>query len=112
MQREAYDAVTDEYRLPVLISAEASDRDGFATFFRELRSPTPVRVFRVSDLKDAHEHLTPEEAQYFIAVIGLTTALQNPSDSIALRKVQGNSSGTWLLNSAGQIERNRTGYGG
>jgi hypothetical protein len=88
MQRGLYDPVTDEYRVPVLVSAKSSHRDGFATFFRELSPPTPVRVFRDCELRDARQHLTPEEVQHFMAVIDLTTALQNPSDSIVLRKAR------------------------
>lgn len=88
MQRGLYDTVTREFRVPVLIPAKPSERDGYATFFRQLSQPTPVRVFRDSDLRNAHKHLTSDEALHFAAVLNLTTALQNPSDPIALRKAE------------------------
>ena len=88
MQRGAYDTVTDEYRVPVLIPAKPSERDGYATFFRELATRTPVRVFGDSDLRNARKHLTPQEVEHFAAVLNLTTALQNPSDTIALGKAE------------------------
>jgi hypothetical protein len=88
MQRDVYDAVTHEYRVPVLIPAKPPQQEGFATFFRELGPATPVRIFRNSELRNVRGHLTSEEAQHFIAVLDLTTALQNPSDPIALRKAE------------------------
>jgi len=74
--------------MPVLIPAKRAEQEGFATFFRELGPATPIRVFRNSDLKGVREHLAPEDAQHFVAMVELTTALQNPSDSIALRKAE------------------------
>ena len=35
-----------------------------------------------------HEQLAPEDVQHFVAMVELTTALQNPSDPIALRKAK------------------------
>lgn len=88
MQRGVYDPVTTEFRVPVLIPAKPPNKaEGFTTFIRELGPATPVRVFKVSELKNAHQHFTPEEAEHFDAVIALTTALQN-SDQIALRKAE------------------------
>lgn len=85
MQRGMYDTVTREHRIPVLIPAEPSQQEGFATFFRTLTPPTPVRIFRDSDMKNLRKYLDPEDAQHFVAVFDLTNALQN-SDLIALRK--------------------------
>lgn len=89
MQRGMYDTVTHEFRIPVLVPAKPpSKAEGFTTFIRELGPAAPVRVFKISELKNAHQHLTPQEAEHFSAVIALTTALQNPSDEIALRKAE------------------------
>lgn len=89
MQRGAYDAVTHEYRVPVLVPAKPSQQEGYATFFRGLVSPTPVRVLRSSDLKNAREHMTRNDAQHFVAMVELTTALQKKvPDPIAVRKAQ------------------------
>lgn len=84
-----YDAVTQEFRVPVLIPASASQGEGFATFLREITpEATPVRVFKNDELKNAKKHLTPEEVQQFMAVIDLTKALQNPNDPIALSRAK------------------------
>ncbi|MGA9039749.1 MAG: hypothetical protein WB421_04365 [Terriglobales bacterium] len=85
MQRGKYEAVTQELVLPVLIPATAEQQEGVATFQQELGAPTPVRRFKDSDLKDAAKHMTKAEARHFHAVVALTQALQNPSDTIALR---------------------------
>jgi hypothetical protein len=86
MQRGMYYAVTKELSLPVLIRATAGQQDGLATFEPELGAPVPVRRFKDSDLKDAAKHMTETEARHFHAVMALTHALQDPSDTIALRK--------------------------
>ncbi len=82
-----YDNVTQQFSLPVLIPATAEQQEGVATFEQELGAPAPVRRFKDSDLKDAAKHMTEAEALHFHAVIALTHALQNPSDTIALRKM-------------------------
>src|SRR5579863_7534798 len=88
MQRGKYDAVTEEFRLPVLVPAKSEHREGVATFTHELLPPSPVRIFKNSELKDAHKHLTAGEVQHFRAVVELTEALKNPSDTIALKKAK------------------------
>ncbi len=86
MQRGVYDHVTKQSSLPVLIRATAGQQEGVATFEPELGAPIPVRRFKDSDLKDAANHMTEAEARHFHAVIALAHALQDPSDTIALRK--------------------------
>lgn len=85
MQRGKYDTVTQQFSLPILIPATAAQQEGVATFQQELGAPAPVRRFKDSDLKDAAKHMTAGDAQHFHAVVALTRALQNPSDTIALR---------------------------
>jgi hypothetical protein len=81
-----YDDVTEQFSLPILIRATAGQQEGVATFEPELGAPIPVRRFKDSDLKEAAKHMTEAEARHFHAVIALAHALQDPSDTIALRK--------------------------
>ena len=88
MQRDLYNAVTDNFMLPVLIPATPEQQEGVATFAQELRLPQPVRTFKNSDLKDATKQLEKSDVLHFNAVIALTQALQDPSDSIALQRAK------------------------
>jgi hypothetical protein len=88
MQRGMYDAVTDQFRLPVLIRATPEQQEGLSTFEPELLPPGPVRVFKNSELKDARKHLSVSEAQHFRAVVQLIQALKNPSDALALERAK------------------------
>ena len=88
MQRGMYDAVTGEFRLPVLIRATPEQQEGLSTFEHEIYPPFPVRVFKNSELKDARKYLTVAEAQHFTAVAQLIQALKNPSDALALERAK------------------------
>lgn len=82
VKRDSYKTVTNE--LPILIPASDEEKEGVATFQQELLPPVPVRTFKNSDLQNAKKHMTEAEAKHFSAVVALTQALQNPSDTLAL----------------------------
>jgi hypothetical protein len=88
MQRGMYDAVTEEFRLPVLVRARPDQQEGLSTFEHELFPPCPVRIFKNSELKSARKHLTVAEVQHFTATVELIQALKNPSDTIALKRAK------------------------
>jgi len=84
VKRDRNEAVTDRFKVPILIPAAPEQQEGVATF--EPGPPGPVRTFTDSDLGNAAKHLTAGEAKHFSAVVALTRALENPADIIALRK--------------------------
>lgn len=106
MQRGIYDAVTHEFRLPVLVPATPARGEGLATFEQELGRPQPVRIFKDSDLKDAKRHLTESEATHFYAIVALAQSLRHPSDSIAIENARA------VLEKAYEIRRAEPRFGG
>jgi hypothetical protein len=88
MQRGMYNTVTSEFRLPVLVPAKPGQGEGSPTFAHETGPSQPVRIFKNSELRDAHQHLTEGEVRHFKAVVELIQALRNPSDTIALKRAK------------------------
>ncbi len=86
VQRYRTNTVTEEAKLPVLVSASARESEGVATFGVEDRAPLYVRAFRDADLRAARKHLGEHAAQRFTAVMRLKKALENPNDPIAIQE--------------------------